>query len=127
MTPNVMPYPRNVLILDADRAVRSLIAEWLTDEGWQVVDPTSADDGTRLSLIVLELSFPREGAPQPVDETKRRFPGVPILVLSPTVFTSVRCSGPCADMLGVAGVLPKPVARATLIDTVRRLALQAPR
>ena len=120
---NVMPNSRNVLLLETDRAIHSLIAEWLAEEGWQIVDPPSADAGAKLSLIVLELSFPREAGLQPLAEAKLRFPGVPILVISPTVFTSVSCCGPCADRLGVAGVLPKPIARATLVDTVGRLAL----
>jgi hypothetical protein len=119
---NMTPNPRNVLILEGDRAMRSLMAEWLTDEGWDVVDPSRADAAPPLSLVVLELPFARGDALQPLDDAKLRFPGVPILVVSPTVFTSVRCFGDCADTLGVAGVLPKPVARATLIDTVRRLA-----
>jgi len=116
---------RNVLVLETDRASRSLFVEWLAVEGWQVVDASSAEAAEPLSLIVLELAFLRGGGLQPLAEAKLRYPGVPILVVSPTVFASVACCGPCAASLGVAGVLPKPIARETLIEAVNRLALPA--
>ncbi|AMO22682.1 hypothetical protein GCM10027034_31360 [Ramlibacter solisilvae] len=120
-----MPDARNVLVLVTDRATRSLFVEWLNGEGWQVVDTSSADAAAPLSLIVLELAFLREGGLQPLAEAKRRYPGVPIVVVSPTVFASVGCCGPCAAALGVAGVLPKPIERAALIEAVHHLARAA--
>ena len=115
-----MANARNVLVLETDQATRSLFAEWLEAEGWQVVDPSSADAAAPLSLVVLELPFLRNGGLQPLAEAKLRYPGVPIVVVSPTVLPSVGCCGPCAATLGVAGVLPKPIARATLIEGVER-------
>jgi CheY-like chemotaxis protein len=116
---------RNVLVLETDRASRSLFVEWLAGEGWQVADASSAEAAAPLSLIVLELAFLRGDGLQPLDEAKLRYPGVPILVVSPTVFASVACCGPCAAALGVAGVLPKPIARETLIEAANRLARPA--
>ena len=117
-----MSKARNVLVLETDRTTRSLFVEWLNAEGWQVVETSPADAAAPLSLIVLELAFLREGGLQPLAEAKLRYPGMPIVVVSPTVFASVGCCGPCAASLGVAGVLPKPIARATLIEAVHRLA-----
>ena len=122
-----MSNARNVLVLETDRATRSLFVEWLDGEGWQVVDAASGDAVAPLSLVVLELAFLREGGLQPLAEAKLRYPGVPIVIVSPTVFASVGCCGPCAAALGVAGVLPKPMARATLIEAVHRLARPASR
>ena len=118
---------RNVLVLETDQATRSLFVEWLDAEGWQVLDPLSADAAEPLSLVVLELAFLRHGDLQPLAEARLRYPGVPIVVVSPTVFPSVGCCGSCAAALGVAGVLPKPIARATLIEAVHRLARPAAR
>jgi CheY-like chemotaxis protein len=117
-----MSKARNVLVLETDQATRSLFVEWLDGEDWQVVDTSSADAAVPLSLIVLELAFLRNGGLKPLAEAKLRYPGVPIVVVSPTVFASVDCCGPCAAALGVAGVLPKPIERATLIEAVHRLA-----
>lgn len=122
-----MPNARNVLVLETDSATRSLFVEWFDEEGWQVLDPSSADTDAPLALVVLELAFLREGGLQPLADTKLRYPGVPIVVVSPTVFASVGCCGSCAATLGVAGVLPKPIARATLIEAVHRLARPASR
>ena len=121
-----MPNARNVLVLGTDRATSSLFVEWLNGDGWRIVDPPSKDEDASLSLIVLELAFLRDDGLLPLSEAKLRYPCVPIVVVSPTVFASVGCSGPCAQALGVAGVLPKPVARATLVDAVHRLARPLP-
>ena len=120
-----MPNARNVLVLGADPATRSLFGEWLDEEGFRIVDPSSPDAGAPLSLVVLELPFLREGELPPLAEAKIRYAGVPIVVVSPTVFASVGCCGPCAAALGVAGVLPKPMTRATLIEALHRLARPA--
>ncbi|GAB3762369.1 hypothetical protein GCM10028796_13940 [Ramlibacter monticola] len=117
-----MSNARNVLVLGTDQATRSLFVEWLDGEGWQVVDAASPESAAPLSLVVLEVAFLRGGGLQPLAEAKLRYPGVPIVVVSPTVFSSVGCCGPCAAALGVAGVLPKPIARATLMEAVHRLA-----
>jgi CheY-like chemotaxis protein len=122
-----MSKARNVLVLGTDQATRSLFVEWFDEEGLQVVEPSSGDEAAPLSLVVLELPFLRDGGLQPLAEAKLRYPEVPIVVVSPTVFASVGCSGPCAAALGVAGVLPKPIARATLIEAVHRLARPAAR
>jgi len=122
-----MPNARNVLVLGTDPATRSLFGEWFDEEGFHVVDPASADAAAPPSLVVLELPFLREAGLQPLAETKLRYPEVPIVVVSPTVFASVGCCGPCASALGVAGVLPKPMARAALIEAVHRLARPASR
>jgi CheY-like chemotaxis protein len=120
-----MPNARNVLVLGTDAATRSLFGEWFDEEGFHVVDSSSPDAAAPLSLVVLELPFLREPGLQPLAEAKLRYPEVPIVVVSPTVFASVGCCGPCAAALGVAGVLPKPMARATLLEAVHRLARPA--
>jgi DNA-binding NarL/FixJ family response regulator len=53
-----------------------------------------------------------------------QYPDIPILALSPTFFSNVKCGGNCARELGVAGVLPKPVARDALMDAIRDLLQQ---
>ena len=117
-----MANARNVLVLGTDPATRSLFVEWLDEEGFDVVDPSPADAAAPPSLVVLELPFLRDDGLQPLAEAKLGYPGVPIVVVSPTLFASVGCCGPYAAALGVAGVLPKPMTRATLIEAVHRLA-----
>jgi CheY-like chemotaxis protein len=122
-----MPNACKVLVLGTDPATRSLFGEWFDEEGFQLVDPSSPDAAVSLSLVLLELPFLREDGLQPLADAKLRYAGVPIVIVSPTVFASVGCCGPCAAALGVAGVLPKPMARATLIEAMHRLARPASR
>jgi DNA-binding NarL/FixJ family response regulator len=61
------------------------------------------------------------GGQQVSREVAAQYPGIPILALSPTFFSNVSCGGNCARALGVAGVLPKPIARDALIAAIRDL------
>jgi CheY-like chemotaxis protein len=111
-TPERAPLVR---VIDPDRAAQELLQEWLRRAGYRVDDGT---DGAAAVLIV-DVPFTRRGAPEQLRELARRHPGTPILALSPTLFSHVRCDGDCARALGVAAVLPKPVSREQLIAAVR--------
>ncbi len=124
-----MPFPPRVLVLDSDDLTQSMICEWLDADGWQVLEAANdeapgAVDG--LDLVVVDLPFPRAGSPDALQAVRQEYPGVPLVVISSTVFANVGCCGPCAESLGVAGVLPKPVSREALIGAVRRLARPPP-
>lgn len=117
-----MPFSHRVLVLDSDALTQSMISEWLDADGWQVVEPAIDQAASDLSLVVVDLPFPRAGLFDALQSIRREYAGVPLIVISSTVFANVGCCGPCAESLGVAGVLPKPVSRETLIGAVRRLA-----
>lgn len=109
-----------VLVLDADRATFGLVSEWLAADGWRVSD--SAASGEAPALVLVDVPFPRHDGAQHLQRIAEALPGVPLIALSPTFFGSVLCTGDCADALGVAGVLPKPVSREALLAGVRKLA-----
>jgi CheY-like chemotaxis protein len=117
-----MPTSPRVLVLDSDALTQSMLAEWLDADGWQVLEPAPDRAATDLSLLVVDLPFPRAGSFDALQQVRQEYPGVPLIVISSTVFANVGCSGPCAQSLGVAGVLPKPVSREALIGAARRLA-----
>jgi CheY-like chemotaxis protein len=119
--PRMLPSPR-VLVLDSDALTQSMLAEWLDADGWQVLEPGPDQTGGELSLLVVDLPFPRAGSLDALRQIRQEYPGVPLIVISSTVFANVGCSGPCAQSLGVAGVLPKPVSRDALVGAARRLA-----
>jgi CheY-like chemotaxis protein len=122
---NAMAFSHRVLVLDSDVLTQSMISEWLDADGWQVPEPGMAQAADNLSLVVLDLPFPRAGS-QALQAIRQDYPGVPVIVISSTVFANVGCCGPCAEVLGVSGVLPKPVSREALIGAVRRLARREP-
>lgn len=120
-----MPFPQPVLVLDSDALTQSMISEWLDADGWQVLEPAADRAAGEPSLVVLDLPFPRAGSDDALQAIRQEYPDVPVIVISSTVFGNVGCCGPCAEMLGVSGVLPKPVSREALIAAVRRLARPA--
>ena len=119
---NAMAFSHRVLVLDNDALTQSMISEWLDADGWQVVEPAIDEAANDVSLVVVDLPFPRAGSLDALHAIRQEYPGVPLIVISSTVFANVGCYGPCAASLGVAGVLPKPVSREALIRAARRLA-----
>jgi CheY-like chemotaxis protein len=117
-----MPPSPRVLVLDSDALTQSMLAEWLDADGWQVMEPDAVPAPAALNLLVVDLPFPRAGSMDALQQLRAEYPGVPLIVISSTVFANVGCSGPCAQSLGVSGLLPKPVSREALVGAARRLA-----
>ncbi len=110
-----------VRISNADGTTLALITEWLAGAGFRVLgegDHASARDPATVSIV--DVPFTRAGA-EIIESVAKRHPGEPIIVLSATFLSSVGCGGGCAKRLGVAGVLPKPFTRASLLGAVERL------
>ena len=71
-------------------------------------------------LVIVDLPHPRRGASEVVRGLALRHPGAAVIALSSNFFPSVQASGALARELGVAAVLPKPLARAALLDALRK-------
>ncbi len=116
----VPPSAPCVLVLNADAATYGLLAEWLAADGWRA--SPAALPGVLPALVLVDVAYPRHGGAQHLRAVAAAQGGAPVIALSPTFFGNVLCTGDCADALGVAGVLPKPVSRQALIKGVRELA-----
>jgi DNA-binding response OmpR family regulator len=114
---------RYILVVDDDASICELIAEILTDEGYEVT--TTRDPGRALkmieqrppALILLDLSI----ADQNVDELVaaiRRLPGQTISIIVVSAHTDV---GHRAEEVGVDGYLPKPFDVPILVNTVQAI------
>lgn len=113
------------LVVDADADLAGLIEQWLQPEGLPVCpvpQPGAVPGGAHaVALAIADLPFPSRAQ---VDALRARLGphgGVPILVLSTTVFASVDCCGPAARALGADGLLPKPTTGNALRRAVRSL------
>jgi CheY-like chemotaxis protein len=122
--PTAATQPRRVLVADLDSATGPLIEEWLVAAGHSVVAEGAAGSGPSepFDVAIIDLPYPRQGGFERLRRLALDHPGTPILVLSPTFFERVACFGACAAALGVAGVLPMPVARDALVSAVERVA-----
>jgi CheY-like chemotaxis protein len=112
-----------IRVIDADRATLDLLHEWLTSAGFAMASGNEADSSASgpAVLTIVDVPFTRHGGPEVIRRVAAQYPGIPILALSPTFFSNVKCAGNCARALGVAGVLPKPIARDVLIDAIQGL------
>jgi DNA-binding response OmpR family regulator len=103
---------------------RALLAEWLGEAGWTVQD-LDLDSGQSTDpvgeLIVLEAAFPRRQATQQVERVRARWPGIPVLLLSPTFHAGIAMRGALARELGVEATVPVPVERERLLAVMQRL------
>lgn len=112
-----------ILVVNADPALLGLLGEWLAELGH--VAPRRGDGVAAgeadCDLLVVDVPFPRQGESTPLRRLADAHPGTPVLALSSTFFTGIETHGAVARSLGVAGVLPKPVAREALVAAVRHL------
>ena len=105
-----------ILLVDADPALRGLLEEWLHPHGHRVVESGGAAD-----LVVVDIPYPRRDGLEVLQRVAREHPRAPRLVLSSGFFPGIDCGGAVAQSLGVAGVLPKPLTREALLAAVQRL------
>jgi DNA-binding NarL/FixJ family response regulator len=113
----------SIRVIGADLPTFDLLTEWLTSAGYAVTNANGTDGaaGPPPILAIVDIPFTRRGAPEVVQRIAAQYPGLRILALSSTFFSNVTCYGECARALGVAGVLPKPIARDALIAAIREL------
>lgn len=105
-----------IIVVDADPALRDLLQEWLQPLGHRV-----REEGTRADLVVVDIPYPRNCGADVLQRVAREHPRAPRLVLSSGFFPGVDCGGGVARDLGVAGVLPKPLTQDRLVATVQQL------
>ena len=112
----------HILVVEDDAAVRSIIADALTDAGWHVVTAENGHDAleeVRVSppcLIVLDLWMPVLDGRAFERELRLLGHDIPILVVS-----AVQEARPWAASIGVAGYLPKPFRLDDLTGLVSRI------
>jgi CheY-like chemotaxis protein len=115
------PAPPRAMVVDADEALHGLIEAWLAERGVGVAREAPG----RYDLIVVDLPFPRQGRSERLAGLQRAHPHTPIVALSSQFLPGIEAAGAVAQTLGVAGVLPKPLARDALLAAVARLVPRA--
>lgn len=117
--PTVVQPRRVAALLAVEPATMSVLATWLSEHGWAAAD--AQDLAATPDLLIAQMRFPRTEAPQVLQASAERFPGVPVIVVSPTIVAGTPSRSEAARQLGVAAVLAMPLSRAALITTVEDL------
>jgi DNA-binding response OmpR family regulator len=113
-----------VLILESDRPIRDLVAEWLEMlqyRSMQVPDVAAAAKAAECDVVLLDIPATLRAARESIASLAAAVPHTPIVAMS----ADVLASGPSAAEalareLGVAAVLVKPFGREALMHAIVR-------
>ena len=123
--------PGAILIVDDERDVRTLLAEVLEGDGYEIAaagDGAEALDYLRAaatlpSLILLDLVMPNVDGWQFLDERRQdpRLAGIPVVLISGQV-----AARETARALGLPGYIEKPIGAANVREMLARLLPKPP-
>jgi CheY-like chemotaxis protein len=111
----------HVLLVDDDRALRSLMRLWLEGAAYHV---TEAEDGgqalkqARLrkpDLIITDLVMPNQEGLETIPVLRNEFPGMPVIAMSGAFHGEMLR---VASRLGASIALPKPFTEDSLLQAV---------
>ena len=110
---------RAVLVVDDDRMMRLLLTRILEAEGWRVytaVDGVEALDllsgNAAVDIVVTDVMMPRMDGRELAAELGKRFPRLPVLLISGAHLGGRSAFGP---------FLPKPFTPRSLVSSIREL------
>ena len=85
---NILTLARHLLLVDDEEALRSVLAERLTDQGFEVVEAADGEsalkalDGFAFDVIVSDLRLPGVDGRQVIDAALTRYPGIVAIVVT---------------------------------------------
>jgi CheY-like chemotaxis protein len=116
-----------ILVVDDDAAVRSLFHKILSAEGHRVTEAPDGDkalDAFRtgeFDLVITDLVMPGKEGIETIRAIRKLHPNVKIVAMS-GAFGGEYLK--IATLLGAQSVLPKPISKEALLETVRQLTKQ---
>jgi phosphoribosyl 1,2-cyclic phosphodiesterase/ActR/RegA family two-component response regulator len=113
---------KTVLLIDDDRSLRNVLAEWLNSRGWKVLEAEDGDLGLTLAfqhrpeVVLCDLLMPRCNGFQvcrTLRENKDRLPNTKIIVTTGSGYTTDRLNAfeAGADEYLVKPIIPKDLAK----------------
>src|SRR5690348_11242108 len=111
----------DIVIIEEDALMRSLLIEWLTADGYRVSEAVDdeVESHAHTDLVIVDVCMPRNADNIRLRLARAAYPGVPTIAISAQFCTGVRRTGGTARALGVDRVLAKPFAREELLHAVR--------
>ena len=113
---------QSIVVYEQDDLMRALLVEWLRNAGYRVhgVAPHCAP-ADNVDLVIVSIYMPKNGGARLVDEIRAAYPGKPVVAISGQFRSGLSTAGATAQTLGVAQVIAKPLARDSLLATVRAM------
>jgi len=112
----------NIVVVEPDSAIQTLIAEWLTADGHSVKQfahlSAATDAIASADALCLDLPFLRHRHEASLAVMLARHPGLIVLGLSTGLSRSLGKDSSFARSLGLVGVIAKPSERQELLDAV---------
>lgn len=125
----VAPSPVRILIVDDDRAQRSLLETFLHAQGFSTRSAASGEaalqllDETPFAMMISDVRMPGMSGLETLRRVRQKYPDLPVLLV--TAFADIR-SAVTAMRDGAVNYLAKPIDLGELIASVRRATRTAP-
>lgn len=119
-----------VLVLESDRPIRALLAEWLEMAGYGFIDAREfgAANGTaaQCDMVLVDVRAPLQSARETITGIAAALPHAAIIAMSADALASGRpAMEAVARELGVAAVLVKPFDRVTLMHALQAVPIRS--
>lgn len=120
----VRPEPATIVVVDDDEQIRELLRLTLPEADFTVREASSGPETLRLieaetpALVLLDWHMPARPGAEVLEELKRRWPDLPVVVLTAELRQSERER---AEALGADAFLTKPFSPIELLETIERL------
>ena len=110
----------DIVIIEEDKLMRGLLAEWLGAEGYSVRAPAPGDaqPQNRTDLVIVDIYMPRHEGAEKLRAVKAAHPETPLIAISGQFRPGLAGSCTAAEALGVRQVIAKPFSRRELLAAV---------
>jgi DNA-binding response OmpR family regulator len=111
----------DIVIYEGDFLTRTLLKEWLGEEGYAVRfgNPCDAGSDAPCDLVIVSIYMPKQNGAQCVRDIQAAHPGTPLIAISGQFRPGLAAGGATAQTLGVRQVVAKPLSRKDLLESVR--------
>ncbi len=117
---------KQILIIDDEPQIRDLLKKMMEELGFMAKVASNGEDGMSLlkkepvDLVITDIVMPKKEGIEVLSELKKKYPGLPAIVISGGGLNSPDCYLSVARLLGAYAIFEKPFENGELIDTVKK-------
>ncbi len=118
---------QDVLVVEDDELMRTLVSEWLAQAGYTVREAVDGEAAVAalqqqpVSLVITDMHMPRRDGAQTLAWLHREHSPTPVIAMSGHFGSGRKYSREGALALGASRVLAKPFTQEELLDAVHAL------